>query len=52
MVSWRTLKSDLLSLTRSRKLRRVMRISKVLNVGWDERKCNTPTFVAQVKNFT
>jgi hypothetical protein len=25
-------------MTRSRKRRRVMRISKVLNVGWDERK--------------
>jgi hypothetical protein len=32
------LKSDLLSLTKSRKLRRVMRVSKVLNGGCDERK--------------
>jgi hypothetical protein len=39
MVSWQTLKSDPLSLTRSRMLRRVMRVSKVLNIGWDERKC-------------
>jgi hypothetical protein len=38
MVFWQTLKSDPLSLTRSRKLKRVMRVSKVLNIGWDERK--------------
>jgi hypothetical protein len=34
----RTLKSDLLSLTRSKELRRVMRVLKESSIGWDEKK--------------
>jgi hypothetical protein len=38
MVSLLTLKSDPFSSTKSKELRRVMRVLKELNVGWDERK--------------
>jgi hypothetical protein len=38
MVSYQTLKSDPLFLTKLKELRRVMRVLKGLSVGWDEKK--------------
>jgi hypothetical protein len=38
MVSYQTLKFDPLFLTKSKDLRRVMRVLKKSSVGWDEKK--------------